>query len=271
MQKQHIPWAVLRGFVAMLYVFILVPIIITVTVSFNAVNQSKFPPIGFSLRWWGEALEDRWLQPLTFSIELGLITAVLSVLMGMPLAFALVRYRFPGRDALATLALGPLALPALVTGIGILQFIQIANLGFLFGFPTLLIGHMIICLPFSVRTIAISLRALPSNLELAALSLGATPDVVLRRVTLPLIKSGVFAGAVFAFIHSFTDYSISLFLARPGTEPVTITILSFLEYGFAPTLAAVAALTLVVPLVLIAIVQRVFRIGDFIYGETTNG
>jgi putative spermidine/putrescine transport system permease protein len=91
--------------------------------------------------------------------------------------------------------------------------------------------------------------------------------VALREIVLPLIKSGVFAGAVFAFIHSFTDYSISLFLSRPGLQPVTITILSFLEYGFAPTLAAVAALTLVVPLVLIGIVQRVFRIGDFLYAE----
>jgi putative spermidine/putrescine transport system permease protein len=271
MQARHIPWAMLRGVVVLLYLFILVPIVITVTVSFNAVNQSKFPPLGFSLRWWGDALSARWLQPLAFSIELGLLVAVLSMLLGMPMAFALVRHRFPGRDMLATLALGPLALPALVTGIALLQFIQATGFGFLFGFPTLLIGHVLICLPFAVRTTAISLRAMPPNLEQAALSLGATPSVVLREITLPLVKSGVFAGGVFAFIHSFTDYSISLFLSRPGTQPITITILSFLEYGFAPTLAAVAALTLAVPLVLIAVVQRVFRIGDFLYTENARG
>ena len=270
MQARNVPWAMLRGVVALLYLFILVPIVITVTVSFNAVNQSKFPPLGFSLRWWAEAMSARWLQPLAFSIELGLLTAVLSTLLGMPLAFALMRHRFPGRDLLATLALGPLALPALVTGIGLLQLIQAAGFGVLFGFPTLLIGHMVICLPFSVRTIAISLRQLPPSLEQAALSLGAKPDAVLREITLPLIKSGVFAGAVFAFIHSFTDYSISLFLSRPGMQPITITILSFLEYGFAPTLAAVAALTLAVPLVLIVLVQRVFRVGDFLYAESSR-
>lgn len=265
-----LPWNALRGLVALLYAFLLLPILITVSVSFNAVNQSKFPPLGFSLRWWADAMSARWLQPLAFSIELGLITAVISALIGMPLAFGLVRHRFPGRTLLTTLALGPLALPALVTGIGLLQFLQAAGLDFLFGFPALLIGHVVICLPFSVRCIAISLRAMPPNLEHAALSLGATPNVVLREIILPLIKSGVFAGAVFAFIHSFTDYSISLFLSRPGLQPVTITILSFLEYGFAPTLAAVAALTLVVPLILIAIVQRVFRIGDFLYAEKSN-
>ena len=265
------PWMALRGLVGLIYAFLLVPILITVTVSFNAVNQSKFPPIGFSLRWWADAMSARWLQPLAFSIELGLVAAVVSVLLGMPLAFGLVRYRFPGRTLLTTLALGPLALPALVTGIGLLQFLQAAGMDFLFGLPALLIGHVAICLPFSVRCIAISLRALPPNLEQAALSLGATPQVALREIVLPLIKSGLFAGAIFAFIHSFTDYSISLFLSRPGTQPVTITILSFLEYGFAPTLAAVAALTLVVPLVLIAVVQRVFRIGDFLYAENARG
>jgi putative spermidine/putrescine transport system permease protein len=268
--RANLPWAALRGVVVALYVFLLVPIIITVTVSFNAVNQSKFPPLGFSFRWWADSMSARWLQPLAFSIELGLITAVVSVFLGMPLAFALVRYRFPGRDALATLALGPLVLPALVTGIGLLQFMHAAGFSFLFGFPILLIGHIIICLPFSVRCIGISLRALPANLEQAALSLGATPIVVLREIVLPLIKSGIFAGAVFSFIHSFSDYSISLFLSRPGTQPITITILSFLEYGFAPTLAAVAALTLIVPLVLIAVVQRVFRIGDFLYAENAR-
>jgi putative spermidine/putrescine transport system permease protein len=112
---------------------------------------------------------------------------------------------------------------------------------------------------------------MPARVEHAAFSLGASPIRVLLWVTLPLIKSGVFAGAVFAFIQSFTDYSVSLFLARPGAKPISVTILGFLDYGFAPTLAAVAVITLTVPLVLIGVVQHFFRIGDFIYGPTRNG
>lgn len=261
------PWRILCGVVALLYLFILGPIVITAAVSFNSVNQSKFPPIGFSLRWWHEAMVARWLDPLLFSVQLGLATSVIATVIGMPVAFALVRYRFPGRQLIAALSLGPLALPALVTGIALLQFLQVGGLGFLFGWPTLLIGHVIICTPFTVRCIAIGLAAMPDHMERAAASLGAPPVGVFRRVTLPLAKSGIFAGAVFAFIHSFTDYSVSLFLSRPGAQPITVTILGFLEYGFAPTLAAVAVITLFVPMVLILIVQRFFRIGDFIYGD----
>ena len=258
-------WGALRWVVGAVYLFALGPILITATVSFNAVNQSRFPPVGFSLRWWAEALAPRWLGPLVFSIELSLAVAVLTVLVGFPLAYAVARFRFPGRDLLAALALAPLALPALVTGIGLLQLLQLAGLGSLFGLPALLLGHLVICLPLAVRTIGVSLLSIPRNAEQAALSLGATPFTAFREVTLPLAKSGVFAGASFAFVQSFTDYSISLFLARPGSQPITVTILSFLEFGFAPTLAAVAVLTMVVPMLLIGAVQHFFRVGDFLY------
>ena len=258
-------WGALRWVVAAIYAFALGPIVITATVSFNAVNQSRLPPVGFSLRWWSEALTPRWLGPLAFSIELSLAVAVLAVLVGFPLAYAVARYRFPGRSFLEALALGPLALPALVTGIGLLQLLQLAGLGALFGLPALVLGHLVICLPFAVRTIGVSLLSIPRNAEQAAMSLGAHPFMAFREVTLPLVKSGVFAGASFAFVQSFTDYSISLFLARPGSQPITVTILSFLEFGFAPTLAAVAVLTMIVPIVLIGAVQRFFRVGEFLY------
>lgn len=263
--KVSLPWWALRVTVAAIYLFALGPIVITAAVSFNASNQSRFPPVGFSLRWWEAALVPRWLNPLLFSVELAAGAAVLSVLLGFPLAYALARGRFPGRDVLSALALAPLTLPALVTGIGLLQMLQLAGLRALFGLPALLIGHLVICLPFTVRTISVSLQSVPRNAELAALSLGASPLRTFWEVTLPIAKNGVFAGASFAFVQSFTDYSISLFLARPGSQPITVTILSFLEFGFAPTLAAVAVMTLIVPTILIGVVQRVFGVGEFLY------
>lgn len=270
-RSASLPWQCLRVGVGAIYLFVFVPIVITAAVSFNSINQSKFPPVGLSLRWWSEAMTRRWLDPLLFSIELASLTALVATLLGLPLAFGLTRYRFPGRSILVALSMGPLALPALVTGIGILQFFQVAGLQDLFGLPTLLIGHVVICLPFAVRTVAISLQAMPPKVEQAAASLGASPVWVLLHVTLPLIRSGIFAGAVFAFIQSFTDYSISLFLARAGLQPISIAILSTIDYGFTPTLAAVAVVTLVVPLTLIAVVQRFFRVGDFIHGVREGG
>jgi putative spermidine/putrescine transport system permease protein len=264
---RHGPWTALKLGVALIYAFIVGPILITAIVSFNAVNRSQFPPQGFSLRWWGEAFTPQWLGPLAFSLELSTVTALISTALGLPLAFALARHEFPGRGVLAALTMSPLILPTLVTGIALLQFLQIAGFGALLGFWALLIGHVVICLPFSVRTVAISLKAMPPSVEQAALNLGAPPATVLREITIPLCKAGIFAGAVFAFIHSFSDVNLSLFVARPGQRPVTVTILSFLEYGFAPTLAAVSIITLVIPLVFVAVVERFVGVGDFVFGD----
>jgi putative spermidine/putrescine transport system permease protein len=261
------PWAGLRLVVILIYVFSLGPILITAAVSFNAGNRSFFPPRGFSLRWWERAFTPEWLDPLWFSIKLGSLTALFATLLALPMAFALHRYRFRGRDALVAMTLGPLMLPSLVTGVGLLQLFELPGLRQDVGLVALLVGHVVICMPFAVRTVAISLSTLPPSVELAAASLGATRLATLRHVVLPLIKTGVIAGAVFAFIHSFTDVNLSIFLARPGEVPITVKILGFLEFGFAPTLAAVAVITLLLPLVLVAIVERVSGLGDFIYGD----
>lgn len=264
-------WNALRVAVALVYLFMLGPILITAAVSFNASNRSMFPPRGFSLQWWVRAFSPDWIDPLLFSLRLGLIAALLSTLLALPLAFALVRHRFRGREALVVLTLGPLLLPALVTGVGLLQLFQYIGLRDQIGLPSLIVGHVVICLPFAVRTIAISLHGLPASLEAAAASLGASPVRTLVHVVLPLIKNGIVAGAVFAFIHSFTDVNLSLFLVRPGEEPVTVKILGFLEFGFAPTLAAVSVITLVIPLMVVAVVQRVTGLGDFLYAERRRG
>lgn len=261
------PWALLRAFVVFVYVFSLGPILITAAVSFNATNRSFFPPRGFSLRWWERALAAEWLDPLLFSLKLGSLTAIVSTLLALPLAFALYRYRFRGRQALLALALGPLMMPTLVTGVGLLQLFQYLGWREYIGFVGLLVGHIVICMPFAVRTVSVSLQTLPPNVELAAASLGASRWATLRHIVFPLVKTGLIAGAVFAFIHSFTDVNLSIFLARPGETPITVKILGFLEFGFAPTLAAVSVITLLLPLLLVAVVERVSGLGDFIYGE----
>lgn len=265
------PWRILCGVAIAIYAFMFAPIVITATVSFNAQNQSRFPPSGFSLRWWAEAIDPRWIEPIVFSLKLATLSAAAATLLGLPMAFALVRYRFPGRSLLSLLALSPLMLPALVTGIGLLQFLQLAGLNDWLGLPALVAGHIVICMPFAVRTIAISLSGLPGNLENAAMSLGARHGMTLWTVTLPLIKGGIFAGATFAFVQSFTDYSMSLFLANAESLPIPIMILNYIEFGFTPTLAAIAVITLMIPLILVLIVQRAFKIGDFLYSAPSHG
>ena len=263
---RDLPWLGLKGVVALVFVFILGPILITAAVSFNGTERSVFPPQGFTLHWWAAAFDARWMDPLAFSLKLGAITSLVSTALGLPLAFALVRHQFPGKRAIELMTVGPLILPTLVTGIALLQFLHVLALDALMGFRALLIGHVVICLPFSVRMVAISLKGMPVSIELAAASLGATPSKVLREITLPVASSGVFAGIAFAFIHSFTDVNLSLFIARPGERPITVAIINFLEFGFAPTLAAVSILTLIIPLILVGVLERFVRIGNFLHG-----
>lgn len=261
------PWRSLTVAVGAIYVFILAPILITLTVSFNASNRSFFPPRGFSLRWWEQAFGPQWTAPLLFSLELAALTALIATTAGVLLALAMSRYAFPGKAVLRAVALGPLILPTLVTGIALLQFLTIVGLGSWIGFWALLIGHVVICLPFSIRTVAISLHTIPPNVENAAASLGATPTRVWRHVTLPLLMPGIFAGMAFAFIHSFTDVNLSLFIAKPGERPITVTILSFLEFGFTPTLAALSIISLVIPMLLVAVLGRFVGIANFLFEE----
>ncbi len=270
--KQHgWPWRLLAGGVVAIYVFILAPILITLMVSFNASNRSFFPPRGLSMRWWGEAFGPQWTGPLLFSLEVAAVTALIATSVGVPLAFALHRYRFPGKEILRAIALGPLILPTLVTGIALLQFLTIVGLGSWIGFWALLIGHVVICLPFSIRTVAISLHTIPPNVEYAAESLGARPWAVWRHVTLPLLMPGIYAGMAFAFIHSFTDVNLSLFIAKPGERPITVTILSFIEFGFTPTLAALSIISLIIPMLLMAVLGRFVGVGNFLFEERSRG
>jgi putative spermidine/putrescine transport system permease protein len=162
MKQRSWPWIALTGIVTAIYVFIVGPILITTAVSFNATNRSYFPPQGFSLRWWGDVFQPQWAQPLLFSLELAGITAVIATAFGLPLAFALHRYDFPGKAVIRAIVMGPLILPTLVTGIALLQFLTIVGLGQWIGYGALLIGHVAICLPFSIRTVAISLHTIPT-------------------------------------------------------------------------------------------------------------
>jgi len=265
MKRPHV--IVLWCVVVLIYAFMLVPILITAAVSFNAAERSYFPPRGFSLHWWAMAVAPQWTAPFLFSLKLAAISAVATAIFGLPLALAMRRPAFRGRGVLQALTIGPLVLPSLVTGIALLQFLTLAGMGDWIGLPALIIGHIIICLPFMVRTLSVSLESIPLNAEVAAASLGAPRWRVLWEVTLPLARSGAGAGMIFAFISSFDDINLALFVARPGEVPLTVQIMQFIEYGFSPTLAALSILSLLVPLALVAVFGKLVGIGNFIYQD----
>jgi putative spermidine/putrescine transport system permease protein len=265
------PWHALVALVTVLYILTFLPLLITAAVSFNGEAKSKFPPVGFSTQWWVDAFDMRWLHPLVFSIEQSVLAAGLATLLGVPLAIVVFRYRFPGRQALLLMSGGPLILPALITGIALLQFVNMVGANSWIGLPALVVGYGVVCIPFVMRTTLISLNSVSPSIERAAASLGATPSTVLRRITFPVIKDGIVAGAVFSFIQSFTDYSLGLFLSTAEDKPIPIAILNYVEFGFTPTIAAVAVISMIVPVLLVYFVQRAFNVGEFIYGDARGG
>ncbi|MDR7543781.1 MAG: ABC transporter permease [Armatimonadota bacterium] len=253
--------------VAAIYLYMFLPIAVVVLTSLNPGQYLRLPPPGLSLRWYAAALAPEWLEPFRISLVLAATTAVAASLLGLPAALALVRHRFPGREALNALLLSPLSLPAIVSGVAILQFLSLMGLRGLIGFPALLLAHTALTVPYAIRTIAISLHGFDRSLELAAMNLGATPWRTFRYVTLPLIKPGLFAGMVFAFIVSFNNVPVSLFLVRPGMVTLPIRILNYLEYRFDPSLAAVNMLSLLVVLVIVAAAERTAGFTRFVYAR----
>jgi len=256
-----------RTLIVLMYAFMFLPVVVVVLASLNPEPYLQLPPTGISLKWYAAVMTSEWLPYLRLSLLLALAVSVLASALGGLGAFAIARYRFPGRGALQAFLLSPLAVPAIITGVALLQFVTITNLGALLGLPALMLGHIVIAMPFAVRMILISLFNFDRNLERAAQNLGARPWATFRRVTLPLLKPGVFAGLTFAFVISFNNVPVSLFLVRPGVTTLPIHILNFLEYRLDPTLAAVNMVSLFVVLILVALAERLGGFTQFLYGR----
>ncbi len=265
--KRDLPRWSLLAVVALIYVYMFLPIAVVVLTSLNPGQYLQLPPRGLSLRWYAAAFVPDWLEPFRVSLMLAAATSVAATVLGLPAAFGLVRHRFPGRDAVNALLLSPISLPAIVSGVAILQFLSLAGLRGLIGFNALLLAHVALTVPYAIRTIAISLHGFDRALEQAAANLGATPWRVLRHVTLPLIKPGLFAGMVFAFVVSFNNVPLSLFLVRPGMITLPIRILNYLEFRYDPSLAAVNMLSLAVILVIVVVAERAAGFTKFVYGR----
>lgn len=265
--ERLVPTVLYRAALAAILAFVAAPIVVVFLSSVNSTQYLQFPPSGLSTRWWEAALSERWMGPTWFSLQLATIASILATGLGTLAALGIQRGRFVGRDALQAVLLSPLILPQIVTGAALLQFFVLAGLRDLLGFPALLLGHIVITMPYTIRTVTVSLHGLDPRLEWAAQDLGANPLQTFLRVTLPLIKNGVFAGFVFAFIVSFNDVPISLFLGRPGNVPIPIAILGQVESRFDPAVSAVAVVTIAIVLALIAIGERFAHVSEFLYQQ----
>jgi putative spermidine/putrescine transport system permease protein len=236
--------------------FLMAPLAVVVGTSFTASNFAAFPPQGLSLRWYAALLEQpEFLDAFWLSLVLGALTAAVATVVGTLAAFGLVRYRFPGRDLANALVLSPLLLPGVVTGIALLQFFSLAGVGASFG--RLLLSHVIITVPYVVRSVAAVLAGFDRSLEEAAQSLGAHPLRAVLLVTLPVVSAGVLAGAVFAFVTSFDNVVVSIFLASPTLVPLPVRLYNYVESSARPLAAAISTLQIVVIVAVLWLTERV--------------
>jgi putative spermidine/putrescine transport system permease protein len=246
---------VLRVVTYALIVLLLVPLAAIVATSFTTLSYVTFPPQGFTLRWYGEALhKQEFLDSFVLSLGIALVTAVLATVLGAPVAVALVRYRFAGRDLVNAFFMSPLILPTVVIGIALLQFYNQIRIGSTSA--SLVLGHVIVTTPYAIRLIASSLTGLDPAIERAARNLGAPPLRAFRLTTLPLIRPGLMAGAVFAFITSFDNVTISIFLATPRMVTLPVRIYNLWDQPMYPWLIAICSLIILWTVILIAIVER---------------
>lgn len=238
--------------------FLMAPTLVVVPMSFTASNALTFPPEGFSTRWYEKMVTDpQWSTGFVNSAQVAFLTAILATALGTLAALGTVRGRFPGRSAVNALVLSPLIVPVIIIAIGMFSvFVRWKIAGSVVG---LVLAHTALAMPFVVVNVATSLRTIDRNLELAAQSLGAGPIRTFRRITLPLILPGVLAGGLFAFITSWDEVVVSIFLTSARFRTLPAEMWEQVRQVVDPTVAAVSTTLLAVTttvLVLAFVVRR---------------
>jgi putative spermidine/putrescine transport system permease protein len=237
------------------YVMLVLPAVIVIVSSFTADNVLRFPPTGFSLRWYQSAFaNEEFMSSLWTSTYIGLLAAALALGVGFAAAFAIDRYEFPGRAAFQSLALSPLIVPGVVLGIGMLYLLAWSGLNQTVA--GILFAHVVLAIPYVVRTTLASLSLFDRRLEEAAMNLRAPPWIVLRRVTLPMLLPGVLSAAVFAFVVSFGNVTVTAFLTYDDTVTLPVRLFSYVQQSSGPFVAAISSIMIAVTLIVILMIER---------------
>jgi len=220
-----VPIYIAAGLVA---AFLLAPLVVPILISFSDTPFVTWPPQGFTLRWYVKILnEQEFVDSFQFSLMLGVIATLGALILGTPAAMGLVRYRFVGRGVIQGLLLSPLIFPVLVT------------------------------VPYVVRTVSASLLLVDPSIEEASRTLGANRLRSFWWVTRPQIMPGIVAGAIFAFVTSFDNYPVSMWLADAVNIPLPLMIFTLTSRFFDPGIAAIASLMILLSIVLILVMEKV--------------
>lgn len=249
-----------RLLILALYVFLLAPVLVVIVMSFDTQTYMAFPPQGFTLNWYARLTENaEFIRGFQVSLFVGLCTTAGATTIGVPTALALARHRFRGRGVVSGLFLAPLMVPTVVLGLALL--LTLSPWGLTGSYPGLVLAHLAITTPYVVRTTAMSLLAADLSCEEAARILGANGWTTFRRVTVPLALPGILAGAVIAFIISFDEAVISLFVVGPSVTTLPVEIYKYVEYRADPQIAALSVVLIAISLLVVVVIERIVGLG----------
>ncbi len=237
-------WSLIRLYTILVYVFMFAPIAAVIILSFNPQQFGSFPMEGFSFQWYVKLAQNRTiLGAFKNSLILGSLTAILVTAIGIPAAMAFVRYEFPGKNTLNTLLLTPIMIPEVVLGVALLLFIRWLQQPK--SFVLLLIGHVVLTLPYVLLVVQARLVGIKREYEEAAQVLGANALQTFREITLPLLMPAILAGMLFAFTISFDDVTATLFWATAGMQTVPVKIFGMLRNSISPEINALGTVMIV--------------------------
>ena len=253
-------------FNALFIAFLLAPMVMACLVAFTPESYLALPTNGFSLRWFYRLAQyPEFLTSFQTSLTIAFASSVMALLFAVPAGFAIARYKFLGRDALNALFMSPLMLPPVVLGIAFLRFL--AEIGLSGSVPGLVIGHVVIVFPFAMRMILASAAGMDKRIEDAATSLGAGRLTVYGRIILPLIVPGLASGFTLAFIMSFDEVTMTVFIASPTTKTLPVTMFNYMQDLIDPLICAVSALLIAATAIFMVVLDRLYGLERLFVGD----
>ncbi|MCZ8040923.1 MAG: ABC transporter permease [Beijerinckiaceae bacterium] len=263
MRRNGIPALIFHG---LFVVFMLAPLLIVCVVAFTPEGYLSLPTRGPSLRWF-KAIFDypEFIRAFRDSLWLAALSSTIAIMLAVPAALAIARYRFPGREAITALFMSPLMVPHVVLGIAFLRFFT--QIGISGTFVGLVLSHIIVVIPFALRLVLAASYGIDRRIEHAAISLGAGTATVFRRVTLPLILPGVVSGWLLAAINSFDEVTMTVFIASPATVTLPVRMFLYIQDNIDPLIAAVSACLIAMTAILLFALDRLFGLDRLFVGS----
>jgi putative spermidine/putrescine transport system permease protein len=263
-----IPNVLMGGILLVTFVYLLIPVLFAIQISFNPSNVYAFPPERLTLQWYVYVLSrPAWLSSFVTSFEYSILAAGIAIALSAPTAYALNRFSFPGDGALHAGTFLPLMIPQIILGLALLIFLN--NFGLVGNVAGLSIALGVIATPYAAQSILATMHNFDRTVEEAAMNLGADEIQTFLRITLPGILPGVLTAAILTFVVSYANLTIAIFLQGPGATPIPVRIYSQMRFGASPSIAAVATINIVLVLIAVVVVERLFGAAEAL-GFTGN-